>query len=71
VVLGRELLPLPLPTPNILNNQPLYCPEVGNGRGLVGNWAKWPRPLDIVGWLLMDIFRCLKLKIALLVLWTV
>ena len=71
MVLGRELLPLPLPTPNILNNQPLYCPEEGNGRGLVGNWAEWPRPSDIVGWLLLDFFRCLKLKIALLVLWTV
>ena len=50
MVLGRELLPLPLPTPNIRNNQPLYCPEEGNGRGVVGNWAEWPRPLDIVGW---------------------
>ena len=56
MVLGRELLPLPLPTPNILNNQPLLCPEVSNGRPAVGNWAEWPRPLDIVGWLLLDIF---------------
>ena len=69
--MGRELLSLHLSTPNILNNQPFYCPEESNGRGVVGNWAEWPRPLDIVGWLLLDIFHCDQLKIALLGLWTV